>query len=129
MDSKIAQQTRLMMKCIRMALKSNICPDTDRLDLIHQIYYAHKKGYLYSNREGDLFALAYKIPEWKEEYSDVMPEEEQGDILYCGWAVSEGKNNTNLLKLFRGVPDVKELIYYKRGSNTNLKRLKVNYEK
>lgn len=121
-------QAQLISKCIKMAIESNVCPDTDRMDLIDQIFWAHKKGYLYTNREASAFALAYKIPEWKEEYSDVMPEEEQGNILYCGWAVSEGKRRTDLLKLFRGVPDVKELIYYKRGSNTNLKRLKVKYE-
>jgi len=109
-------------------LVSGVCPDTPRSKFIKQLLWAHTKGYLLTNSNEDAYVLAYRIPEWDEKWTKEMPEKEEGDILYCAMAVSTNKSKAGLLKILRAYckeNDVKELIYYKRNSDTDIKRIKL----
>lgn len=115
-------------------LSSGVCPDTPRSKFIKQLLWAHSKGYLYTTANEDAYVLAYRIKEWDEKWGNEMPESEDGDILYCAMAVSVSKSKLGLLKMLRAYckeNDIKELIYYKRNSEKDFKRIKVrsNYVK
>ena len=117
---------QLLLKCTGMVLKSGVCPDTKASDWPKLIMFAHSKGYLYVSKDADTFVCAYRIPADEDVYKNEMPVEESGDLLYVAWAVSESNSRTNLLKMlkqYRKENNVKEIIYYKRNSNTNLKRI------
>lgn len=115
-----------------MVVKSKVCPETSLREWAKIILQAHTKGYLYVMFEkGKPYSVscAYRIPTWDEKFTKEMPHTEDGNILYVAWAVSESPNKTNLLKMLREYrkifPKVKELIYYKRNSDTDLKRIKL----
>lgn len=121
MDSKVAEM-------IYRILSSGVCPDTPRSQFIKQLLWAHNKGYLFTNKEEDAYVLAYRIPEWDKKWGNQMPDKEEGDILYCAMAVSVSKKKSGLLKILKAYcleNDVKELIYYKRNSDSDLKRIKL----
>lgn len=115
-----------LRKCLQMVLKSEVCPETKIGEWYSIIPFAQSLGYVYTTPERDGFVMCYRIPEWKESYSDVIPTHEEGDILYCAWAVSESSRRNILLDMVKNFPyPIKELIYYKRNSNTDFKRLKL----
>lgn len=119
------KQIDLLVKCLSMVIDSNICPRTPKRDWPKIILQAHTKGYLYSNKDLTSFVCAYRIPYWDEAFSDQMPEEERGHILYVAWAVSNSDSFLSLLKMARSYPNISEIIYYKRNSDKNLKRIKL----
>ena len=127
MNEKVAEM-------IYRILVSGVCPDTPRPQFIKQLLWAHSRGYLFTNKEEDAYVLAYRIPEWDEKWGNTMPHEESGSILYCAMAVSISKKPISLLKMFRSYcleNEVTELIYYKRNSDKDIKRIKLrsNYVK
>lgn len=118
----------LLTKCLHLIRKYSVCPETTLVEWPRILSFAHDQGYLYVNRDASTFCMAYRIPEWKEEYSDELPAQEGGDILYCAFAVSESDRRVNLLKMLKDYlkeNDISELIYYRNNSNSNLKRFNI----
>lgn len=90
--------------------------------------FAHARGYLYTNREGTAFALVYRIPEWEEKWSVVMPNKESGNKAYVVFAVSKANDKLSLLRMFRSyiaLNGIEEMIYHRRNSDTDLKRIPI----
>ncbi|MBX4189778.1 hypothetical protein KW791_00550 [Candidatus Parcubacteria bacterium] len=116
----------LLQKCLKLILNSKICPLTSKGDWPRILLFAHLRGYLYTNKDASVFVMAYRIPRWEKKWSDVMPEQESGETLYVAFAVSEGKRKISLLKILRQYlkkNEIEEIIYYKRNSDTDFKRI------
>jgi len=109
-----------------MVLTSKVCPGTPITKWPKIILHAHNKGYLFTNMTFDSFVMAYRIPFWDERFANEIPEMEAGSILYVPWCVSQCNDKTALLKMLRSYPhEITEIIYYKRNSDTDLKRIKI----
>jgi len=117
----------LTIKCFIMACKSNVCPDSPREDLMKAILFSHEKGYLLTNRDASAFANVYRVKSEKD--IENIPEKEVGEMAYVNFAISEQKNPFVLLKMLREYvkqnPEVKELIYFRRNSDTDFKRIHI----
>jgi hypothetical protein len=120
---------------MKMIEKTNVCPDTPRSEMAQVVGYSHDHGYLYTNRKANAFVCGYRIPELNDKWKTTIPEKEQGSIFFVNFAVSEEPNRWTLLRMLREYlkanPDVKELCYYRRNSDTDFKRIIVrrsNYE-
>jgi hypothetical protein len=117
----------LMSRCMNMVVRNKVCPASSIEELANVIIFSHKKGYLLTNRKANAFVCCYRIPEINDRWKNEIPENEQGDILYVNFAVSESADKWILLKILRDYmkenPDVKELVYYRRGSNTDFKKI------
>jgi hypothetical protein len=118
------------MKIYEMVIKSGVCPDTPINSWSEIIPFCHSKGYLYVLYEKDepvSVVCAYRIPLFDEKFVDKYPERELGTVLYIPWAVSNSLSITSLLYMFKQYikqHDITELVYYKRNSETDLKRIK-----
>jgi hypothetical protein len=110
-----------------MACKTNVCPNSSREDLLKAIVYSHEKGYLLTSKDSSAFASVYIIPELNEKYTQEIPEVEIGEIAYVNFAISEERNSFVLLKMLRDYmkskPQIKELVYFRRNTNTDFKRI------
>ena len=130
-----SKQSEILGKCLFLVDSSGVCPETTIKEWPNLILFAHSHGYLYTNQLNSVFICAYRIKEWSEDYSKIMPSIECGDKLYVAWAVSYPKTQFSLLKMLRQYvinnPDIIELIYYSRNSDHNLHRINLrrNYGK
>lgn len=116
----------LLIRCLGMVLTSKVCPNTPVTRWPKIILHAHHKGYLFTNMTFDSFVMAYRIPFWDERFANEIPEMEAGSILYVPWAVSESKDKFALLRMLRSYPhEITEIIYYRRNSDTDFKRLRI----
>lgn len=117
----------LIQRCFDMVVKENVCPETPRSEMMQIISYCHDKGWLYTNPKANAFVCCYKIPKVDKQYDETLPTEEVGEILYVNFAVSESDEPASLLKILRGYllnnPEVKEMVYYRRGSDTDFKHI------
>lgn len=117
----------LLAKCFHMACNSNVCPDSPRSEMARVIEYSHDRGYLFTNRQANAFVCAYRIPELSDKWKTTIPEVESGEIVYVNFAVSEEPNRWTLLRMLRDYvksnPDVKEVCYFRRNSDTDFKRI------
>lgn len=116
---------KAIFTCLGMVLESNVCPETPYYEWLKIIQFAHDRGYLITNNKMDQFACAYRIPYWDEKFTSEMPEQESGNILYVAFAVSESKNNFSLLKMLKSYPDIEEVYWYHRNSDTDLRHYKI----
>ena len=127
-DNRLPSLEQLLtLKCFSMACKSNVCPESPREDLMKAILFSHEKGYLLTNKDASAFANVYRVK--NESEVDKIPDVEEGSLAYVNFAVSEEKNPFVLLKMLRGYvnanPEVKELIYFRRNSDTDFKRIHI----
>lgn len=117
----------LLMKCFHMACASNVCPESPREDLLKAIIFSHDKGYLLTNKDASAFANVYRVK--SESDVEKIPEVEDGELAYVNFAISEQKNPFVLLKMLREYvkqnPEVKELVYFRRNSDTDFKRIHI----
>lgn len=119
---------KLLSNCMRLIRDTKVCPDTPVTDWPRILLFAHAKGYLYTNRNGTAFALVFRIPEWDEKWTEIMPEKESGNKAYTVFAVSEEDDKVSLLRMFKSYVaqhNIEEMIYYRRNSDTDLKRIKI----
>lgn len=120
------KQIEILQKCLEMIKETNPSPDTTLLDWVRTIMFAHTRGYLYTTKDTDSFVLAYRIPEWKEEYGKEMPAQEGGHKLYVSMAVSRSQSKLSLLKMLKDymkLNNIDELIYHKRSNDKDLVRI------
>ena len=132
MDGKVAErlpslEQLLLMKCANMVSELKVCPDSPIEDMVKVIAYSHDKGYLYTNRGANTFVCGYRIPEVNDKWKSTIPEKEEGEIFFVNFAVSEEPNKWSLLKMLRDYlkanTDVKELVYFRRNSDKDFKRI------
>lgn len=122
---------KLLAKCMELIRKTKVCPDTPVSEWPRILFFAHTRGYLYTNRDGNAFALVFRIPEWDEKWTEIMPDKESGDKAYVVFAVSESEDKLTLTRMFKSYAKqngVKEMIYYRRNSDTDLKRIRIRHE-
>jgi len=117
----------LIWRCCKMIDDTNVCPDSPRAEMKQVVEFSHNHGYLYTNRGANTFVCGYRIPEINDKWKSTIPEKEEGEIFYVNFAVSEEPNKWNMLRMLREYlkanPDVKELCYYRRNSDTDFKRI------
>lgn len=122
-----------LLAALDLVLKRQLCPDSTVMEWSKALLKLHEKGWLYAIiRDGKLRALwaAYRIPFWDEKFSESIPEEEKGQIFYVPFLVTDGEEKNAPLRAFKDYrrrnPDVKEIIFYKRNSDTDLRRYRLN---
>lgn len=119
----------ILFRCIKMSFDTNVCPETTRENMLDIICYAHKKGYLYTNRNANAFVCGYRIPEVNERWKNTMPAEENGEIFFVNFAISEDQSKWTLLRMLRSYlsenQDVKELVYFRRNSDTDFRHIRI----
>jgi len=119
----------LLLKCLHMCQESRVCPDSSLEDMVKAIAFSHEKGYLYANRTANTFVCGYRIPEVNDKWKTTIPNEEEGEIFYVNFAVSEEPNKWVLLKMLRDYlkanTDVKELVYFRRNNDKDFKRIHI----
>lgn len=117
----------LINKCYALACKTNVCPDTVRSEMKGIIEFSHDRGYLYTNKNANTFVCGYRIPEVNDKWKTTIPDKETGDIFFVNFAVSEEPNKWMMLKMLREYlknnTDVKELVYFRRNSDKDFKRI------
>lgn len=124
-------QIDLLKKCLKMVIDSNVCPETPKNIWPLVLMFAHIKGYLYTNKDASAFACGFCVPNWDEKYITLMPSKEEGKIGYVTFAVSESKNKFDLLKMlksFKRLHDLDEVIYYRRNNEHDFKRMRLKHE-
>lgn len=125
-------QHQFLGKILHLVTSSGVCPETTLKEWLKIIPFAHEKGYLWTRMDGEeptVAVLCYRMPEWKEEYANVMPEKEEGNILYIGFAVSKCNSSSSLLRMLRAyiyLHEIDDIYYYKGNSCTNLKHFRLN---
>lgn len=104
--------------------RSKVAPANSSQELLKTLAYLHCKNWLYYSQEnGKLVTVigAYRIKEFNKEKITVMPEEEEGDILFIPINASTSKDKLIYRKLLKGYleenPNVNELIFHDRNSN------------
>jgi len=120
------KQAELLGKLMRMIIDSKVCPETPKYQWPKILLFAHARGYIYTNGDASAFALVYRIPEWEEKWSITMPDKESGNCAYVAFAVSESKDKLALTKMFKENVrrnNIEEMIYHRRNSDTDLKRI------
>lgn len=125
---------KLLANCMRLIKDTKVCPDTPLNEWPRILLFAHARGYLYTNRNGTAFVLIFRIPEWDEKWTERLPDKESGNKAYTVFAVSEEDDKVSLLRMFKSYVaqhGIEEMIYYRRNSDTDLKRIKIrkNYVK
>lgn len=130
-------QSELLFEIFKLINEKKVCPETSMKEWVTLLLYLHCKGWLYSSVDKDnnikLAVAMYRIPEINKKYIDVLPKEEQGNILYIPFYVSDNGNNFTALKLLKqylkhNKEKIKEVAFHERGDNNKLKRFKVNRE-
>lgn len=104
-------------------------PTATAYEMFKVIFYAHTKGWLYAalDSEGvlDMVAIMYRVPEYKQEESYILPEEENGDILYVPMFLSVSEDKMRAMKLFKKIlksmPEVKRVKFEHRGSYEDIR--------
>ena len=123
---------KVLLRIYEMVVQSGVCPETPLCGWSEIIPFCHEKGYLYTLFEKDeivAVVCAYRIPYFHEKFTDMYPEKEEGNILYIPWAVSNSYSMTSLLYMLKSYllkHDIQEIAYYRRNSDTDLKRIKLN---
>lgn len=126
----------LLVKIFDIIIKSKVCPKTSYRQWSATLQELHRKGMLYCaidrTTEKVLSAWAvYRIPSWHEMYRELIPITEKGEIIYVPFFVSiDPKQNgplTALKSYLAEHPEVKELIYYRRNSDTDFRRIKFKF--
>ncbi len=120
------KQVELLIKCMEMIKNSKVCPQTPINEWPRILMFAHSRGYLYTNKDGDAFALVFRIHEWSERWTHTMPDKESGNKAYVVFAVSDSKDKLVLTRMFKDyvrLNNIEEMIYYRRNSDTDLKRI------
>lgn len=119
----------LVNHCINLVKKHGVCPDSDMKEMINAIVYSHDRGYLYTNRKANTFVCGYRIPEVNDKWRVTIPEEETGEIFFVNFAVSEDSSKWALLKMLRSYlrdnPDIHDLVYYRRNSDTDFRQIHI----
>lgn len=124
--------SKVLLKIYEMVVQSGVCPETPLWAWSEIIPFCHRKGYLYTLFEKDepvAVVCAYRIPYFDEKFTEKYPEKEEGSILYVPWAVSNSHSFTSLLYMLNQYKlnhDIKEIAYYRRNSDTDLKRIKLH---
>ena len=86
------------------------------------VWYAHQKGWLYIAKEnGDVSAcgIAYRVPDKSKATCDALPEESEGEILYCTCVASRSNKRFTIRKLLRAAKKrneaAKVLMFHRLG--------------
>lgn len=119
---------KLLANCMHLIKDSGVCPNAPVSDWPRILLFAHARGYLYTNRDGNAFALVFRIPEWDDKWINTFPDKESGSKAYVVFAVSESDDPLTLTRMFKSYVaqnGIEEMIYYRRNSDTDLKRIKI----
>jgi hypothetical protein len=131
MSFKVPEKELLKQIC-DLVIRSGVCPEIMPLEWMRRILYMHRRRWLYCSLKGNqvvAVAGAYRIPEWDDKYLHVLPEAEEGNILYVPFVAAEGKIPVAPLRLLRFSlrenPNVREVIYYRKNLHAGKKHFTV----
>lgn len=128
MDGQVTKvdQLKLLIEATRMLSSSNICPESPR-DFRHWwalVKHSHLHGFLYVGFEQgklSLVTVGYRVKDISKNLGDVLPDNEEGDILYVPLLVSKSMDKFQVLKMLhfylKDNPNVREVAYHDRGTN------------
>lgn len=117
---------------IKFLKNSGSGPDTTIDEWMRIVSHMHDKGWLYYTKQnGQIVTIlgAYRIKEFDKDKIDLMPEKEEGNILFVNFAASTADHKNTLRnmtkKYLRNNPNVEEIIYYSGNQDKELTRLKI----
>lgn len=127
------KQGQLLAKIFGLINESKVCPETTPREWVSLLLYLHHKGWLYSSLKGDevmAVACGYRIPEVIPEFTDVLPREENGNILYVPFYANKDGSRFSALRFLKAylkdnIANIKEVAFYHKGDEKKLKRYKV----
>jgi len=131
------KQIQLLLKCVSILSGSGLWENPGASYYWKLVKFAHTHGYLYVGFDGeeiDLVVIAYRVKETTDKAIEVLPEKEDGEILYVLISVSNSKDKLKMNKLRKyfilNNPDVKKIALHHRGDREKLRiyniREKVN---
>ena len=125
-------ETVFLVNVLTFLKKSGTAPDNTMDDWMRAVSHMHDRGWLYYTKEdGKIVTIvgAYRIKKFDEKKVDVMPDKEEGDILFINFAASTSEHKTSLKKMLSKYVDenknIKEIIFYPRNQDKEFKRIKV----
>jgi hypothetical protein len=122
-------QAELLFKIYVLIAQSGVCPETKPYEWVKTLLYLHSKGWLWSVVDKDnnveMAAAMYRVPSLDKKYTDVLPEKEEGNILYIPFFVSVSKDTKKAQKVFKKYlkrsVDIETIAFFERGDDTKLK--------
>lgn len=123
-----------LTRIVQLIVGSGVCPETPKYMWPRIIYSMAKRDMIFykeKKRRVTAVAGAYLIPEWDEIYTSIVPNRHTGEILYVPFLASVKDSiidPLSLLKRFIKRYKVKEVIWYRRNSNTDIRRYKLRRE-
>ena len=123
-------QVELLKKCLLLLVSKGACPETKPTKWVEVLWYMHNKGWLFAhtnNDEVDVVVGAYRIKEFDEKQVDTLPINEEGEILFVPFLASKSDDVFMVRKMLNAYMEeypIKEIIFYERNDDKNLKRFK-----
>jgi hypothetical protein len=126
-------QAELIFKIYLLVAQSGIDDKTTPAEWVKKLLYLHSKGWLWATvdekNEVEIAVALYRIPSTDDKYTEVLPEKEEGRILYVPFFVSRAKDPMKAKKMLtqylKKHEDVDE-IYFEDGSDNKMKRFTRN---
>lgn len=123
---------RFLFQVLDFIMASGVCPKSDQDHWIKTLSFMHCKDWIYYHYEdGKLVTVigAYRIKTFDKNIIDVLPEEQEGDILYIPFNVSVATDLFIMKKMLSSYlkenHSIKEIIFYERNSDEKIKRFKI----
>lgn len=127
-------QGQMLAEIFILLTESGVCPQTTPREWIPLLLYLHHKGWLYATAgpDGhvDAAACAYRIPEVAKRYTDKLPRQERGGVLYVPFYATRQRQQMTALRLLRAYlrhhgQSVREVAFHRRRGGERLCRVNV----
>ena len=125
-------QNIFLVNVLMFLKNSGSAPDTTMDEWMKTISHMHDRGWLYYTKsEGQIVTVvgAYRIKEFNEDKIDIMPDKEEGNILFINFAASTSKHKVTLKKMLskylKENPDITEMYFYARNQDEKFTRIKI----
>jgi hypothetical protein len=122
-------EKELLKQICDLVIRSGVCPEIMPLEWMRRLLFLHRHRWLYCSVKGNQLlavAAAYRIPEWDDKYLQMLPDQEEGSVLYVPFIAAEGRSSVAPLRLLRYClrenPGITEVIYYRKNLHAAQKR-------
>lgn len=121
-----------LSKVIAFLKNSGTGPEATIDEWMRIVAHMHDRGWLYYTKQDSQIVTilgAYRIKTFDEKKIDLMPDKEEGNILFVSFAASTANHKNTLremtAKYLKNNPDLKEIIYYSGNQDKKVTRLKI----
>ena len=136
LDLKPANKIKYLIQATKLLCDSGVCPRSQRVFHFwwETVKFSHKKGYLYLGFDNlthdvDFVAIGFRVKKVFTDTGKVIPNNEEGDILYVPILASKSKDRYKTLKMlsfYKSMNDVRSIAYRWRGDKDDLRIRRFN---